>query len=506
MSEHSKERQTAAEFEQINPAKIAITSQSPEQPDKTLEQEAAAGGRRWIIACVAVSVVLVLLVFILLPRMVSKPELAIDAPVAKTPAVQEVSPWQEAQKAKERKAAQEVLSLLLDKQFELEEAQVTLWGLEGYERAAELAKQGDESYRHQAFTEASDSYRQALAILAELLANKSQIIMDKINAGYAQLHAGNAATAAELFQQVVAIEPGNAKAGKGLRRTETLDQVLALTAQALAEEQNNQLDRAKTLLEEAKTLDGDAAEVGVALTRINEKRLARDFTQAMSAGYGALESADFKSARQAFQRALKLKPGAAEAQSGLEEVAHRISQNKIAAYRADAEQLVGREQWQAALEKYQTLLQVDGSLLFAQQGRDQAADRARLDQLLEEQINHPERLASDQVFQEAGALLKVAATVGQPGPRLQQQMSRLEILMKEARTPVAVEISSDNRTNVVLYRSGSLGNFLKHQLSLLPGKYVLVGKRDGFRDVRKEFVVSANQPPLSINIQCTEKI
>lgn len=330
--------------------------------------------------------------------------------------------------------------------------------------------------------------------------------MDKINAGYAQLHAGNAAAAAELFQQVVAIEPGNAKALKGLRRTETLDQVVALTAQALAEEQNNQLDQAKILLEKAKTLDGEAAEVGVALARINEKRLERDFTQAMSAGYGALESADFTSARQAFQRALKLKPRASEAQAGLEEVAHRITQNKIAAYRSEAEQLIGREQWQAALEKYQALLQVDGSLLFAQQGRDQTADRARLDQLLEEQINHPERLASDQVFQEAGTLLKVAATVRQPGPRLQQQISRLEILMKEARTPVAVEISSDNRTNVVLYRSGSLGNFLKHQLSLLPGKYVLVGKRDGFRDVRKEFVVSANQPPLSINIQCTEKI
>jgi len=508
MSEHSQEPHSTTEFESISPAKIAITAQSSEsQPAEPEGPTARSGKGRWLLAVLLfVAFVLLVSVFILLPRLVPQPQVLVPESTAQSAPPLEVAPWQEAQQRRERQAAQEVLSALLDKQFELEESQVSLWGQEVFQQAAELARQGDESYRQRAFIEATDYYRQALVTLSELQDNQQEILTDLVNQGLALLDAGNATAAAQQFERLLKIQPDNQVAAQGLRRAKTRDEVLELVAQALALEQKGQLSQALDHLQQAQQLDGDATEVATALTRIKEKRRDRDFTQAMSVGYSALEGGDFSRARQAFQQALKLKPGATEAKTGLEEVAHRITQDRIAAYRREAEALIAKEQWQAALEKYQAVLALDNSLLFAQQGRDRTANRARLDQLLETKLKHPERLTSDQVYQEAQQLLKVAAAVTSPGPRLQHQVERLRTLMEESRTPVTVTIRSDNRTKVVLLRRGSLGNFEQHQLSLLPGKYVLVGKRDGFRDVRKEFVVSANQSLAAITIQCTEKI
>jgi len=505
MPENATERKPH-EFEQIQPTKIEITPHSPELTPASSTRESAASRRKWILACIALSVVLVMLVFIFLPQMVSRPNIPVDTAVVKSVAIEQVSPWQEAQTARERKAAQEVLAQLLDEQFALEEARVKLWGQKTFDEAADLAKQGDELYRQQVFAQATDSYTQALAKLTELSSRLPTVTTDHLRQGFDAVKAGDATAAKTAFDLVLQIEPDNSEAINGLQRASTLDQVISLAEKAAVEEANTRLDQSQQLLQQALKLDADSERVISQLGSLKQKILERDFIAAMSRGLSALERSDFNEARSAFQLALKLKPHSKEALSGAQEVTHRIAQNTITAYREKAQRLSEQEQWQAALEKYDAVLKMDASLLFAQKGHKQTSDRARLDQLLQEQIESPARLATEAVYQEAKALLKVAATVAQPGPRLQQQISRLQDLMRQAVMPIEVEITSDNQTEVSLLKAGSLGNFLQHRLSLTPGHYILVGKRKGFRDVRREFEVAFNKPPVSVNIQCSEKI
>lgn len=505
MPENATERKPH-EFEQIQPTKIEITPHSPELIPTSSTRESAASRRKWVLVCIALSVVLVVLVFIFLPQMVVKPNISMDAPIVKSAAVEQVSPWQEAQTARERKEAQDVLAQLLEEQFALEEAQVKLWGQKTFDEAADLAKQGDELYRQQAFAQATDSYTQALAKLTELSVRLPSVTSDHLRQGFDAVKAGNATAAKAAFDIVLQIEPDNSEAFKGLQRVSTLDQVISLAEKAAVEEANTRLDQSQQLLQQALKLDADSERVKSQLGSLKQKILERDFIAAMSKGLSALERSDFNQARSAFQLALKLKPGSQEALSGAQEVTHRIAQNTITSYREQAQKLSEQEQWQAALEKYDAVLKMDASLLFAQKGYKQTSDRARLDQLLQEQIESPARLATEAVYQEANALLKVAATVAQPGPRLQQQILRLQDLMRQAVMPIEVEITSDNQTQVTLLKTGLLGNFLQHRLSLTPGHYILVGKRNGFRDVRREFDVAFNKPPVSVNIQCSEKI
>jgi hypothetical protein len=65
---------------------------------------------------------------------------------------------------------------------------------------------------------------------------------------------------------------------------------------------------------------------------------------------------------------------------------------------------------------------------------------------------------------------------------------------------------SDNVTDVFVYKIGRLGNFMRKEIRLRPGTYVVVGSRPGYRDVRVEFRVAPEIDMEPVIIQCEEPI
>ena len=152
------------------------------------------------------------------------------------------------------------------------------------------------------------------------------------------------------------------------------------------------------------------------------------------------------------------------------------------------------------------MLALDPALAFAQEGKPRASRHAKLARELDGYLNDPERLASPQVLERAILLLAQAATVPDPGPRLQQQIAVVGRLVELAGKPIRVELESDLQTEVVLYRVGRLGSFDRRQLELRPGTYTVVGTRDGYRDVRKRFTVRPGEHPAPVVVRCEERI
>jgi hypothetical protein len=69
-----------------------------------------------------------------------------------------------------------------------------------------------------------------------------------------------------------------------------------------------------------------------------------------------------------------------------------------------------------------------------------------------------------------------------------------------------VSIVSDTLTDVTLNRIGRLGKFDRRVLEIRPGRYVAVGTRQGYRDVRIEFTVEPGKPLAPIQVRCEEAI
>ncbi|MCB1749881.1 MAG: hypothetical protein KDK06_22105, partial [Gammaproteobacteria bacterium] len=116
----------------------------------------------------------------------------------------------------------------------------------------------------------------------------------------------------------------------------------------------------------------------------------------------------------------------------------------------------------------------------------------------------PERLTDAAVRAEAAAVLERARASGARGKRLAGQLAALGRAIELAGTPLEVTLRSDAATLVSVQRVGELGRFDERSLSLLPGRYVALGRRDGYRDVRVEFDVSHGREATPVVVRCEE--
>ena len=92
-------------------------------------------------------------------------------------------------------------------------------------------------------------------------------------------------------------------------------------------------------------------------------------------------------------------------------------------------------------------------------------------------------------------------------PRFYRQMvADLRARIDEASAEVAVTLVSDAATEVSVLRVGRLGTFAERTLALRPGRYVVVGTRKGFRDVRHVLEVRPGAAPGPLRVRCEEPI
>ncbi len=232
----------------------------------------------------------------------------------------------------------------------------------------------------------------------------------------------------------------------------------------------------------------------------------RDFERAMSAGLAALERQDYATAREAFGRAGELRPESPQSADGLARAEAGARLATINALRQEALAAEAREDWHAARERYQAALALDSTIEFALDGSARAGRRAELSDRIDYHVANPGRLASDEVLQEAQAILEQASEIDPRSPPLEQQRQRLAAVVTAFSTPVTATLESDQLTEVTVYKVGRLGTFSRRALELRPGTYTVVGSRHGFRDVRHQLVIEPGATPSPLRVLCEEEI
>jgi len=417
-----------------------------------------------------------------------------------------LSPFDEAQRAKQRQAAQEILASLLERQGELESLEVSVWASEQYDAAIEMARLGDESYRTQAFQEAAIQYQRADDALANLQTSAPIVLAQAIEDGQLALAAGDSEVATEQFNLALVLAPENSVAQAGLRRAQTLEQVEALIEEARDLRATLALESAMQRVEEAIVLDGAHVAARTLASDLRAQIADRTFNRIMSEGFSALQSENPDSAIAAFERALAMRPGSSQAQEAIIQTQDQIAVAQITANRVAAEAFQEQERWADAVQEYEAALAIDANIIFAVQGKDYATKRQQLDQLLQNALDQPERLADTAVYEQAVQVYYTGRNIEPAGERLEAQLQALEVLLSKAQVPVEFQLVSDNSTLVTVYQVGELGMFESRVLNLKPGKYVAVGTRAGYRDVRQEFEVGFDNSSAPVTVACTEEI
>jgi tetratricopeptide (TPR) repeat protein len=452
---------------------------------------------------------LLLAVLFILPSMVSAPEpeeISHDeAQTTSLPAPPD-SPWSDAQLAKQRREAQEVLSKILSILKKLEAKKVSSWALKPYQHAMETAAAGDVHYRQRHFTDAQASYRHSLGLFETLIAQVDSVYQQQISQGQQAIIAQQVQPAITHYQLALALKPDSQVAQQGLQRALVQKIVIARVNDGLALMKRQQFNLAKQAFEQALAADDESIPAQKNLALAKQAIIDTLFSQAMSTGFKALNQQNYQPAIDAFAIASKIKPAANDAIEALIQAKNSHIQAQIAQQLQQAKHLEEQEQWQQANGHYQQLLTLDNSVVEARVGEIRSKVRAKLDSDLQKHLEQSARLTSQAVYQQARQLTQDAEGIKQPGSRLRGQINVLKQLLIAMKRPVSVALKSDNQTNVTLYKVGDLGLFKAKSIDLQPGQYTAIGTRKGYRDIRREFTLLPNEAVTTIVVQCEEKI
>lgn len=473
----------------------------PRQPRRGLPAWTVFAGLVLLIA----GVIAVLLV---LPRVVEQRGAVLTV---QRPSVIRVEPGRDSRQpaaeavADARRAADEALAAATRAQDAARAAGVERWGGGDWRQALGQVNAGDAAYRDRDYARARSSWAAAAKQLQALAGAAPAEFGKALDAGQQALRVGNQAAALAAFDRALTIEPGNDEARRGRQRSERLDEVLRLTADAANQESAGDLAGARRGFDAALAVDPDwpAAREGAA--RVRAALAAGEFEQQMARGLAALAAGRPAEALPAIERSLRLKPGDPGAQAALAQARAGQRQARIADLEAEAQRLAAGEQWTEAAARYEAMLTVDPAIPAARAGLEKARAQAGLMRDLGRQLQETDRLNDDAVAARAGALLARARAVPDPGPKLAARTDELARALAVASRPVPVVFQSDSRTHVVVFRVGSLGTFDTRTVDLKPGAYVVVGRREGYRDVRRNIRVDAagNGPVV---VRCEEPI
>jgi eukaryotic-like serine/threonine-protein kinase len=226
------------------------------------------------------------------------------------------------------------------------------------------------------------------------------------------------------------------------------------------------------------------------------------YAKAAGEGFAALGAGRLSEARTAFERARKLRPDGAEASDGLKRVDAAEHSRSFGSLQTRAEDLESDERWDEALAAYSSALRQNASLEFAQQGKARAQARLDLSEALQGFIDRPDRLADAPARTEAQSALNSAQAISSPGPALRLQIARVSALLPEMDKTVRLSLVSDGLTQVSIPEVGSFGGFSRRDVELKPGRYTVIGTREGYREVRRDVTLSPGQQAQTINVTC----
>ena len=477
----------------------------------------SSGKRHLLIICLATVILLgsIAVVILLLPSYIDEnnsPQVESGAPPSTPPlSVPEPKVSDSTNAADDnlrtlKGEATEALERFLAVKARAENERMDEWAHKEYHLILRGETAGDKLFTAQKFGEAIENYQTAASALESILAAKQSRLDSFLTEAAHHLEQEDSESALSAYEAALAIDPDNKKALAGALKANNLDTVLALYQQARKEEASGDLIAAVQQLENLLQLDATYLPAVEALSRIREILERRAFEQSMRSFYDELHGGSLEKARKTLNK-LKQTHGSHDEFDQAEKLL--IQEEEVVwvnDLKVQGDTYTNREEWSRALSVYDQVLKVQPDVLFALHGRERASKRLELDTNLKTFLQNPERLRETTQITSAQQLLVYARSFTKDIERLSDQINELDKLIKRATTLVPVTIESDEMTEIVIYHVGKLGVFSSKKLTLRPGKYTVVGSRNGYRDIRTTIEVNPEAQANQFYIACREPI
>ena len=163
-----------------------------------------------------------------------------------------------------------------------------------------------------------------------------------------------------------------------------------------------------------------------------------------------------------------------------------------------------REDWAAADVAYLKALAISPHLKAAHQGREQIALYVEAHRQLDS-LQLPDGLYDKVIRARAKEWLAHVQEKKLNDRKIAKARTDLAAALKLAQTPVSLVLTSDNQSEIEIYGVGKLGRLERQTMQLVPGDYIVVANRPGYRDARATLKVRPGKA-ITLDIRCTESI
>jgi len=222
------------------------------------------------------------------------------------------------------------------------------------------------------------------------------------------------------------------------------------------------------------------------------------FAELVTSGLTALDEQNYGSAREYFLQAKKIEPTSVTVISNLEQIEKLEKSLEIEGLKDNLDSYLKRENYGAALQVIEKLVQLDESLKL---GEDRDRLRilvdleAKIDRLMPQMVS----LSSSRLRSAVEDVLRLIETMeaADLGLRLKGKYEALRARFEKLGEKKGLIIRSDGKASIIIRPGGSLGQFKEIMLKVYSGEYSLVARCAGM----KEKVLSVKVVPEGLETQ-----
>ncbi len=386
----------------------------------------------------------------------------------------------------------------------LPETAMPPWNPEEVATAQALYEEGLELYRDEYFGDATAQFNAAIEQLATIEAGWRELVAQRLAQANASLAAGDFDAAVAQFDGVLNLLPGSEEAAAGLSKANR--GILARNAIAQANQSlaRGNIDAAERHLEAvpAHLLTDRVAEVR---RQIDQARRRNSLNRSMTRGFQHLDRDAWSDAEAAFTEALRTDPASVAAKDALEDVRRRRTNAEAAKLRDQLRVHVEAEDWVPARTVLRKLRELDPNSAAIDSELAHIRHLVDVEAGIEDLLSEPRHLSTKGVRDRAKALVDATTDPAIYGAKIIEKRNRLQQALTTWTTPIAITVRSDNRTEVRIRPGRALGKFRERRIEVLPGDYVLSGRRVGYREVSLRVAIPPGSEARTVRIVCNER-
>lgn len=416
------------------------------------------------------------------------------------------SPLGDAEALVFRRQAQDVLVEIVDLKNSLVEQHVRVWAADDFASIELDLTNAESQYQVGEYEQATQAYSDVRSQLSELLDSFQPRLDGLLKEADAAIADYRAADAQEFYESALAMDATNSRAKDGVALASVLPQIQQVLTEAINCRSRQDLNCALERTEQALALNAEFSPARELNDALSAEIIQQRYQAKMSQGFLALDQQRWDSARSAFGDAESILPGQNNTELAVAQTGAAQELVEVTQLLDKAKGLEAQEEWDRAQKIYEKLLRRDGSLVEPNVRLVAVKARAQIAAKYRRYIADPMLLSSTREALQAEQLLRDTATLIAKSSVLAEQHQQLTKHLAIMKTPKDIAFTSDGQTQVTVFKVANLGKFNQTTLTLMPGKYIASGNRQGYRDIRVEFIVRGDSAIPPITIACSDLI